>query len=609
MTKLKRGRAAAALIAVLIIAAGATATQPPASAVSGTALSAIAGTVTDAAGHPLRHVLVNAESWVSIGSGPSAWTDAQGHYLVHSGPGDFTMTVRAGRATGGNSDATGYYEAARFQVIRVKAGRVRAGVDLRLRPAAAISGRVTDSYEYRLSGVLPYLRPALAYAGDDLGLADDDELSGTYRPSHRGRFRITGVAPGAYQLCFQAAYRRVTGGVADDTGYDGRCVPGAISVVSGTVTRSGTAALQVLRGGGVLAGTVRGFDAAALKGVTVTARQHRSEASAVTDRNGRYAIHALAARPTRVCFQLDSVTSANATGYAPQCLPGKVQVRARQVQHASVTLAPGAAIGGTVTGADGTALAGAPVEILHGMGGYEGPSVDSDDSGHYAVKNLAPGGQYDACTDTDFSTAAGRGDPTGGAPRCYQDTHDAFQLKPGVMTSGIDLKLEAAGGVRGRVVDKHGRPIRGVEIELEGPSQFGNEGEFYAVTDAHGRYSAVDLPPAKYEACFSNRYFYEQCYPHTNLRHAARITVPAGKFVNGIDAALDNTAPPSVRVTAVNRSGQPLAGVDAALFKGCPETNDACAKQPLLGGPARMVVSEDTGTNGHATLAPYRPGT
>jgi hypothetical protein len=59
----------------------------------------------------------------------------------------------------------------------------------------------------------------------------------------------------------------------------------------------------------------------------------------------------------------------------------------------------------------------------------------------------------------------------------------------------------------------------------------------------------------------------------------------------------------------VNRSGQPLAGVDAALFKGCPETNDACAKQPLLGGPARMVVSEDTGTNGHATLAPYRPGT
>ena len=83
----------------------------------------------------------------------------------------------------------------------------------------------------------------------------------------------------------------------------------------------------------------------------------------------------------------------------------------------------------------------------------------------------------------------------------------------------MNVALRAAGGVRG-TVDPDGRPISGVEVDFEGPDQYGNQGEFYAVTDAKGEYSGVDLPPAGYWVCFTDVTFWEKCDEAVGARRA-----------------------------------------------------------------------------------------
>ena len=231
--------------------------------------------------------------------------------------------------------------------------------------------------------------------------------------------------------------------------------------------------------------------------------------------------------------------------------------------------------------------------------------MNTGDSGRYRVRNLAPGGHYDACALTDFSTAAGAADPTGGVPRCADQNGTQLTLSAG-STTQADLSLAAAGGVRGTITKPDGTPLAGVEVDLDGPAQYGNEGEFYAFTDSHGHYQAVDLPPAKYQVCFSDVYFLEKCYRTPS--GGKQITVTGGSFVNDVNTTLPHTPRPSVGLVVSGPRGQRLAGVNAVLFTRCRRASFGCPRVSLLGGPATSHDSEITDVHGRAALSPYRPG-
>jgi hypothetical protein len=468
--------------------------------------------------------------------------------------------------------------------------------------AGAVVGHVTDSAGHRLSGVATALQPVVDYVtGDEFG---SNSVNATFRPSRHGWFEITGVAPGAYQVCTQAAYHHVTGGVSDKLGYTGNCRPGAVTVASGRRTLAGTSRLSPLSGG-VIAGRVTGYDHGPLAHLQVEVRVAKYDAVyATTDADGRYWVHGLSAGTHRVCFATGGLVGRSRTGYAPSCRAG-VAVHARRVHQLNTVLSAGAAVTGIVTGANSSALSGAPVVVLRGQGAYEGPIVNTNDSGRYLVRNLASSHEYDVCAETDFSTAAGTADPTGGAPTCLDQNGSELTLTSGT-TTRADLALPAAGGVRGTVTKPDGTPLAGVEVDLEGPSQYGNQGEFYAYTDKHGHYQAVDLPAARYQVCFSDVYFYEKCYKTPTGGKV--IKVAGGAFVDRIDTTLPHTLPPSVPLVVVDAHHRRVAGVDAVLYKRCRSTDKNCPHQPLLGGRAASHDAVITDVHGRAILAPYRPG-
>ncbi len=600
---MNRTRLAAALVAILACGVLATVRPSPAAIATPPVQHAgIAGVVTDDAGHPLAGVQVAAQSWISFVGGAVATTNAAGEFTLHTGPGTFYLEIAAGRATGGDSDATGYYSRG-VGNIHVPVASMQTGFHVRLQPAGAVVGRVEDSAGHGLSGVATALQPVVDYVtGDEFG---GDTVNATFRPSRHGWFTITGVAPGAYQVCTQAAYRHVTGGVSDKLGYTGQCRSGAVSVASRRRTTVGRTRLSPA-GGGVIAGRVTGYDHAPLAHLQVEVRVAKYDAVyATTDADGRYWVHGLSAGTHRVCFATGGLVGRSRTGYAPSCRSG-VTVHARRVHQLDTVLSAGAAVTGIVSGANRSALSGAPVVVLRGQGAYEGPIVNTNDSGRYLVRNLASSREYDVCAETDFSTAEGTHDPTGGAPTCLDRNGSGLTLTSGT-TTRADLALPAAGGVRGTITKPDGTPLAGVEVDLDGNTQYGNEGEFYAYTDKHGHYQALDLPPVKYEVCFSDVYYYEKCYKTPS--GSKEIKVTGGAFVDGIDTTLPHVAPPSTGLVVVDAHHRRVAGVDAVLYKKCRSTNKSCPPQPLLGGRATSHDAVITDVHGHAVLSPYHPGT
>ncbi|HEY2299904.1 MAG TPA: carboxypeptidase-like regulatory domain-containing protein [Jatrophihabitans sp.] len=597
MIRTRLGAALAVVVLSTMALAGFAEARPTSTAVSPTGPAGISGTITDQAGHPLTGVHVIASSWSGLAGGGFAKTDAGGHFSVPTGPGDFYLNIAAGRATGGMSDRTGYYDPAPWRrIIRVRVATMHSGVRIRLHPAGLIVGHVTDVRGHPLTGVRPYLRPVIEYA-TGWSFSDPDQTNAPRRTG-RGWFRITGVTPGAYQVCFHAGYLPVVGGATDRMGYQGTCRPGAVSVASGSRTRAGTVGLTTLSGGAI-AGRVVGYDHTPLRDVQVVVHLGRYIAETTTDFDGRYWARGLPAGSHRVCFMTEGIAGPSPTGYAPRCLADAVSVQPHRVRRLATTLSAGAAVHGVITGAHGSPLSGAFMEAFRGNA-YIGPDAGTGDAGRYRFRNLAPG-RWDVCAGTDFSTAAGLDDPTGGVPECVADTGSEVGLTAAT-TTDVDLKLKAAGGIRGTVRDRQGRPIAGVEVDFEGPDQYGNEGEFYAVTDSRGRYQGVDLPPAaNYWVCFSDVYFWEKCDKH--------ITVKGGTFLDGIDATLPRTTPPSTEVIVTDIQGHRLAGVNAVLFKKCAPSAKNCEREPLLGARASIHQSDVTDARGHVTLMPYRTGT
>jgi protocatechuate 3,4-dioxygenase beta subunit len=552
------------------------------------ATGSYAGTVTDTAGHPLAH----ADVYALEVSDPSfttftATSDAHGRFRLRLPRGRYIAGASGGHATGGAADATGYTGS--WHYARITPHHTRT-VAIALPPGGAVTGRVTDANGHPLPGVHAYLADVVVYIPIDDGVIFPFSLP-EYETTTAadGTFRFTGVWRQAFLSCY------------DKSGYGAVCSPASIAVAPGGTRSLADVALTGAPGAEIFGRiTDKAGHGLGQSSVTVTRPGKRyPSAAVVTAPDGTYEFFGLAAGAYQLCVSQGGAPAAHPspTGYAPRCRKAEVTTSPDHSTRVNVALRAGAAVTGTVTGPHHARMAGVNVSIDWkgdlGNGGY----ATTDRHGHYLVTGLASG-LYRACFDTQAAT--GPGDPTGAAPACFGRR---FGLRAGSTRTGIGRQLRAAGAVSGRVLDTAGRPVAGIEVEIDAVTSSSNA---FGVTqtDWHGRYTAVGIVAGEYRACVetfdANTSEVQACWRGT-------LRVQVGHRTRKVDLTVQESA--SIVASAHDASGRPVSGVNAVVLARCPQSDD-CTPQPLFSPTIGVAVrgSDVTGANGAVEFANLKPG-
>ncbi|HJQ46851.1 MAG TPA: MFS transporter [Amycolatopsis sp.] len=212
----------------------------------------------------------------------------------------------------------------------------------------------------------------------------DGAQVGRARPDDTGIYALDGVRPGTYTLIVTAP------------GFQ----PAAASV---TVNGRGAVHDFVVRGGGVVAGTVRRAGGGPLPGTAVLA----------TDGTGRVVGHGTTAHDGTFLLSGLPVGEVTITANVDNHRPHAVTVRAGATDPATVELAVEAVgtLYGTVTGPDGAPLPHARI-TLNDSEGRPVSTTFSDVDGGYEIHDLAPG-DYTVVTSL-YEPAVRQVDLTGG---------------------------------------------------------------------------------------------------------------------------------------------------------------------------------------------------
>ncbi len=167
-------------------------------------------------------------------------------------------------------------------------------------------------------------------------------------------------------------------------------------------------------------------------------------------------------------------------------------VMREDVRSAQTAGDEGAIRGQVVDARTGLPLAGATLDVSS-----DGPvaRVSTDADGRYEALGLKPG-DYRLYVRAKGYVAAEYGQLL----RSVNGT--LVQVRRGQVTSKIDVRLEQAGAIGGRVSDDSGRGLAGVEIEVLG-KRYATSGAMpvglgFAQTDASGAFRVADLQDGEY---------------------------------------------------------------------------------------------------------------
>ena len=148
--------------------------------------------------------------------------------------------------------------------------------------------------------------------------------------------------------------------------------------------------------------------------------------------------------------------------------------------------------GQVVDAASGRPLRSVSVEMI---GPERAITVTTGEDGKYEASGLEPGKYRVSATLAGYVTAHFGG-------RNRNDIGVLAEVGGGRFTSGIDLKMQAAGGVTGRVFDARGEGVPGVEMELlsqtNSPGVLGPAGTEFAQTVEGGEFRFSQVPPGEY---------------------------------------------------------------------------------------------------------------
>jgi hypothetical protein len=409
----------------------------------------------------------------------------------------------------------------RASLISVGAGTVTAGIDAVLPPSGTISGTVTGGGR-RLGGVC-----VSAY-----NVAGQDWITIRQASSHRGTYKITGLAPGRYAVLF--------GGCALGGAFATQWYPAAASehAAKAVLVRSGRDTTRVnaaLRGGGSISGRVIdavtgkparfcGFVAALDSAGTVMG-------GAIVSNDGRYRVdHLLGGRYTLQACVLGLVNKAD------------IVVRGtRPTTGVTIVLPDAGSMAGQVLGSTGTAPeAGVCVTAFPRTGPGVVAVAATGRDGRWTLTGLDPG-SYRVL----FSPVCMAGFPQV-APQWFHDKPGPASATPVTVaadrtTVAINAKLAAPGSISGTVMDSAHAAVPGICVTAL--PQAGGAVPVSAVTAANGSFSIANLPPGKYlvrfdPGCGASRYLTQWYQGAPKKSGATPVTVVAGMATTAVNATI-----------------------------------------------------------------------
>jgi len=512
----------------------------------GRANGALTGTVRGLDGRPAAGACVTA-------TGPSgmvlARSRANGRYILpglRSGQYAISISNCAGTAVSASA-APGTYLWPRLPVkVALGTGQVKAlpavtaipgggAAVATMRSSASASQSGTGGISGRVSGGGHPLRGICAVAEPVQGGFGRGAVT-----SKTGRYHITGLKPGRYQVEFSAEF-----GCGNSANWLDQWYPGVNSLVPTSkvvairvkagMTKAGINAH--LKMGGEISGTVRTRAGKPLAHICIEVQGRTPGVFASfgfrSGRTGRYALHGLFPGRYTVAFSTDC-----SDNFVPQwwrlrtsqAHATPIKIKGTDVaRHIDAALDRGATISGTVraVNSSGKPLAG----ICVSAGSKRGDSANAvtRKDGTYRLTGLL-GGTYGVFFD----------------PSCFGQVSSNFlpqqrsvSVKRPDSRTGVNAYLARGAGISGVVTDAHSHAVQGVCIRITN-----GHGNAFAESDSDGSYSITGLPADSYIVEFSGGcgnpgslapQFYNN---ESGLGSSDPITLTAGHVTTGIDAAM-----------------------------------------------------------------------
>ncbi len=471
--------------------------------VAPTADGTIAGTVVDAASHPVSHAIVFASEG-SSGAGFEVHTNRQGRFTLNNlAVGTWHVCAESVAAGGGG------FGGDTCRTINVVANRTKT-VELRLPPVGALSGLVRGPSGRRLGSVSISVTHQTAHGG------------WTYTTSSdlNGAWTVSGLHAGAFTVCISA---EGASSAADPLGGRSTCLHRVFTVVAGT-DRIGVD--RTLAPGGAVSGTITDTTGrpVANAGVVFLRRGNRPTGSTVTTsgRDGQFRMTGLTPGSYRVCGELD-YASGSVTG---SCLAHRVTVVAGKVTRgAHIKLPQATLLTVTVKDGAGHALSGVDVAVLRACLFNDCPTqpvfstttpVDTAASqttglsGRAVFQGLRPG-HYVACALAYYAASSAPVPASGFADKCASGTF-SLTIRRGQPAAAL-VSLDPGAAATGLVQDSHGNPLRGVAVHIGRSAAFDYRNEFEfddpsfpsprndIRTDATGHYIIRSIMPGTRSVC------------------------------------------------------------------------------------------------------------
>ena len=463
-----------------------------------------------------------------------------------------------------------------------------------------LTGTVVDSHGAAVAGVcVTALRTSAS------GPSADGRTAVT---TSGGMFMITGLRPGPYFLRYRDCLGRPDGVVnpraaalgpgplaAPATATRGYVTDGQVTTLGRITLRSGTSAGHAidraagmpvppavrfvaaarsrhrLSGGhfGGIAGRVLGPRGRPIKGLCFSVGARGGTIGGPIGADGRYSTGKELPPGTytvdfsAICSFASRTASANwaTEWYKSHLRPSAadpVVIKAGKITRGiGGVMMRGGVIAGIVTGQGGRALAQVCVVATTAHGDFV-QQITTPRDGRYRFQGLDPG-QY----NLGFfpNCARGRSDYL---PQWFPGT--AKPTKQGLIKTGIgtvrshvDAKLVLGGTISGvvRFRNSHGHPIKGICVDASPTGRPDGE-DFFAASNARGKYSIGGLPAGRYAlnfspGCNNNGNYLSQNYPHAVTARLSRVT-------GGINAYLQPGAIITGTVTAKS-DGTRLRGI------------------------------------------------
>ena len=339
-------------------------------------------------------------------------------------------------------------------------------------------------------------------------------------------------------------------------------------------------------------GTVRTTDGKALSGVTVVISYYpqqqmpvsgprsQEEVSALSDARGRFTLTVPTPLTTgRLRVETPPTSRMRLWSVTPPDALTRLRTQVRETVQLDVRMNTGSeTLSGKVTDEADKPVKGVTVRIRHvgrtrslagGALGEQYLEATTDARGVYRVRHLLVG-QYSV-----DSVVPERGSGLVPMPKSWRG-HGGVEL-PSKRASGLDFTLKRGCGIRGRVLDEAGKPVKGARVAaglapaaIDGPVIYQRLGNFKdsVETDSAGRYALEGLTPETYEVSASGPEGSDFAPSHP----LAGLKLEVGKALTCQDIVLVQGG--TLEGTVTGSDGKPVAGVSVQYGQRFAETDE-----------------------------------